>query len=649
MTERESTIDHAELLQQFREADDTCRPARELAERDRDYYDGKQLSGEELEALRKRRQPAVISNRIAPKIDALIGHEKRIRTDPRAYPRTPKHEGEAEAVTDSIRYVCDANRFSQIRSGVAENLFIEGAGGATVKVEVTGDEIEVVISLVPWDRMYWDPHSRNRDFSDASYMGVALWMDEKDAKALAGPDADSAAVDLILEGSYANPGSTGDTYDDRPQFTWGDLKRRRVRVLQHRFKQGGDWWTAIICGGGFLRDPQKSPYLDEKGLTQCDLVATSAYIDRENNRYGVVRRMISPQDEINKRRSKALHLLNSRQVIAEKGATEDREQARREIARPDGYVEINGDMRFEVLDGIALAQGQFNLLQEAKAEIDASGVNPAIEGDASAPSGRAQEMMMASGLAEMAGVFEALRDWSWEVYRQVWYRIRQYWTDERWIRVTDDERNLRWVAINRPVTGADMAIQEAEQAGQPMDAQQQAMLKSDPSMQQVVSTQNPLGELDVDLILEDGPDSVNLQSEQYQSLIELKKADPAAIPTRAIIEASSLRNKDQILEHLDSGGIPPQVQQQIQQMQQALQQAELAVKEAEQKANDNQADNAIKAAELQLKQQELVLRLEELRLEMFKAETERITATRPQVEVIATPPSSGVFDGQVSS
>jgi hypothetical protein len=647
MTESESTIDHAELLQQFREADDTCRPARELSERDRDYYDGKQLSGEELEALRKRRQPAVISNRIGPKIDALIGHEKRIRTDPRAYPRTPKHEGEAEAVTDAIRFVCDENRFSQIRSGVSENLFIEGAGGATVKVEVNGDEIEVVISLVPWDRMYWDPHSRNRDFSDASYMGVALWMDERDAKELAGPDADAAAVALILEGSYANPGTTGDTYDDRPQFTWGDLKRRRVRVLQHRFKRGGEWWTAIICGGGFLRNPQRSPYVDEKGLTQCDLVATSAYIDRENSRYGVVRRMVSPQDEINKRRSKALHLLNSRQVIAERGATQDREQARREVARPDGYVEVNGGMRFEIQDGIALAQGQFSLLQEAKAEIDASGVNPAIEGDASAPSGRAQEMMMASGLAEMAGVFEALRDWSWEVYRQVWYRIRQYWTDERWIRVTDDERNLRWVAINRPVTRADLVIQEAEEAGQPLDAQQQAMLKSDPGMQQVVSTQNPLGELDVDLILEDGPDSVNLQSEQYQSLIELKKADPAAIPTRAIIEASSLRNKEQILEHLDSGGIPPQVQQQIQQMQQALQQAELAVQEAEQKANDNQADNAIKAAELQLKQQELVLRQEELRLEMFKAETERIAATRPQVEVIATPPSSGVFDGQV--
>jgi hypothetical protein len=644
MTESDNQIGHAELLQQFREADDTSRSARELSERDRDYYDGKQLSEEELEALRKRRQPPVVSNRIAPKIDALIGHEKRIRTDPRAYPRTPKHEAESESATDSIRYVCDANRFSQIRSNVAENLFIEGAGGATVTVKASGDQLDVVISNVPWDRFYWDPHSRKRDFSDASYLGVVLWMDEQEAIALAGPDADRSDVELIIQGCYSSTATSGDTYDDRPQFVWGDLKRRRVRVLQHRFKRNGEWHTAIICGGGFLRDPQVSPYVDEKGIPQCDLIGTSAYIDRENNRYGVVRRMISPQDEINKRRSKALHLLNSRQVIADKGAVDDREQARREMARPDGYVEVNGGMRFETADGIALAAGQFNLLQEAKAEIDASGVNPAIEGDASAPSGRAQEMMMASGLAEMAGVFEALRDWSWEVYRQVWFRIRQYWTDEKWIRVTDDERNMRWVAINRPMTQADLMIEQAEQSGQPLDQQQIAQLRSDPMMQQV-SVQNPLGELDVDLILEDGPDSVNLQSEQYQSLIELKKADPASIPTRMIIEASSLRNKDQILEHLDSGGIPPQVQQQMQEMQQALQQAQQAVQESEQKAQEAQADNAIKAAELQLKQHELAIRQEELGIERYRAETERITAMRPDQEPQQTPPESGVFSG----
>jgi hypothetical protein len=613
-------LDHGPLCQQFEESHDQTQQERELAERDRDYYDGKQLTDAELETLQKRGQPPVISNRIAPKVDALLGHEKRMRSDPRAYPRTPKHEQEAESVTDAIRFVCDSNRFSQIRSSAAENLLIEGVGAATVTARQVKGEYEIKITPVPWDRFYRDPHSRKRDFSDASYLGVVVWMDESEALE---QFKDKAGV---IEGCYDGSETESDTFDDRPSVTWSDRKRKRIRVLQHRYKHKGQWHTAILCKGGFLRDPQVSPYVDEDGTPQCDLIATSAYIDRENARYGVVRRMVSPQDEINKRRSKALHLLNSQQIVAEQGAVEDVAQARREAAKPDGFIEVAPGMRFEFRDAPGLVQGQFMLLQEAKAEIDASGVNPAIEGDASAPSGRAQEMMLQSGLAEMSGVFEAIKDWSWEVYRQVWFRIRQYWTEERWIRVTDDERNMRWVALNKPITRAE----QMQQQGLPVDPR-------DPALQMVVGVQNPIGELDVDLILEDGPDSITIQSEQYQELVELKKADPT-IPTKAIIEASSLRNKKQVLEQMEQGGIPPEMQQRMQEMEQAL-------AEAEQKLQAAQGDTQIKAAELQVKQYEAVTaRLVALKPAPLPDIPDgwQGDASTPQVPDQQTPPPSGV-------
>ena len=633
-TESQSvSVDLSVLVGQFEDAEQETRAEREAAERDRDYYDGKQLSEAEREALRQRRQPEVISNRIAPKVDALLGHERRMRTDPRAYPRTPKHEDEAQSATDAIRFVCDENKYSLIRSEAAGDLFIEGIGAVSVAVRLVRGAREVSISHIPWDRFYRDPCSRRRDFSDASYKGIAIWMDEADALREFPGKGD------IVSGCYSQAIET-DTYGDRPKVQWSDSKRKRIRVLQHWFLHEGEWHTAILCKGGFLRDPQVSPYVDEDGVPQCAIVATSAYIDRENRRYGVVRRMVSPQDEINKRKSKSLHLLNSKQVIYEEGAVADLEAMRREVARPDGAIKVNPGMRFEIVDGLALAQGQMALLQEAKAEIDASGVNPAIEGDASAPSGRAQEMMLTSGLAEMSGLFESLRMMSWEVYRQVWYRIRQYWTDERWVRVTDDERNLRWVSVNKPVRAWEQQVMAAEQAGQPLSAEQIAAMQADPMLQQVVATQNPLGELDVDLILEDGPDSVTIQSEQYDQLVELKKADPAAIPTRAIIEASSLRNKDQILEQMDQGGVPPQVQQQMQEMQQALEEAQKQLQQAQgDKANE----------------------LMKLRIDQYKAVTDRIKvlgtippdipdgwqgdASTPQIPD-QTPPSSGVFVGQ---
>jgi hypothetical protein len=544
MTEGMDAPDVSKLARHFEEAEQQGRDARQLAERDRDYYDGKQLTDEEVATLQQRGQPAVVFNRIKPKIDALLGFERRMRSDPKAYPRTPQHEQDAESITDAIRFVLDDQRFDLKRSEVAENVFIEGEGALSVVVENRRGKPEVVLNPVPWDRFYRDPYSRRRDYSDAKYKGVVVWMDADDAEAQFGEKARE-----VVEACFER-GDLSETYDDRPNKTaWVDTKRKRVRVCQHYWREGGKWMHAIFCRGGYLLQPQPSPYLDENGEPECPIVAVSAYIDRENARYGVVRQHVSAQDEINKRRSKALHYLNSRQVIAEKGAVDDIQQAKRELARPDGVVEVNPGMRFDVGEPISLANAEMQMLQEAKAEIDASGVNPAIEGDAQAPSGRAQEMLLQAGLAEMTVVFDAMRDWSWRVYRAVWNRIRQFWTEERWIRVTDDERNLRWMGLNVP---------QRDEFGN------------------VIGVQTPVAELDVDIVLHDAPDSVTIQSEQFEMLTEMWSKAPDRIPLEMVIEASQLRNKDKLLEHLKSQAQPPP---EMQQMQQRGMEADIAEKE----------------------------------------------------------------------
>lgn len=549
------------LVRQFEEAQDQGRDARAEAERDRDYYDGKQLTPEEVQTLEQRGQPPIVFNRIKPKIDSLLGFERKMRTDPKAFPRTPKHEQEADSITDAIRYVLDDQRWDVKRSEVAENLFVEGAGAITVTVREGRGGIDVVLNTVPWDRFYYDPYSRRRDFSDASYMGVVVWMDSEETEAQFGAEA-AKLVDTTLE----NRDWSGETYDDRPKDTvWLDSRRKRVRVCQHYWKQGGKWMHAIFCRGGFLMPPAESPYKDEDGNPECCIVATSSYVDRDNNRYGAVRQMVSPQDEINKRRSKALHYLNSRQVIADDGAVPDVQQAKIELAKPNGWVTKNPGMELQVNDPIQMAAGEMQLLAEAKAEIDASGVNPALEGDLKAPSGRAVEALQQAGLAEMAVMFDALRDHGWRTYRAVWNRIRQYWTDERWIRVTDDERNLRWVGLNAPQKD-EMGMPVMGPDGQPM-------------------LQNPVAELDVDIVMYDAPDSINIQSEQFEMLTEMWKAAPDRIPLEMVIEASTLRNKEKLIEAIKA---PQQPNPEAMQVQQRGAMAEIA--ETESKAAKNFAD-----------------------------------------------------------
>lgn len=167
------------------------------------------------------------------------------------------------------------------------------------------------------------------------------------------------------------------------------------------------------------------------------------------------------------------------------------------------------------------------------------------------------------------------------------------------MRVTDDEKNLRWVGMNRQVTAAD-EIQRLQEQGEQIPPE---LAMASPNA--VIRKENDVASLDVDILIEDGPDSVTVQAEQYAQLVDLKRADPT-IPTTLVIEASQLRNKDRIIEKMQSGGVPPQLQQQMQAMQEQMQSVQQELQRAQTQLADKSADNAIKAQELRVKEYEAV-------------------------------------------
>jgi len=75
--------------------------------RSRDYFDGAQLTPEEYSALLKRKQPPIVRNMIQRAILKVLGAETQLRSDPKAYPRTPEDEEGAEAITKGLRFVAD--------------------------------------------------------------------------------------------------------------------------------------------------------------------------------------------------------------------------------------------------------------------------------------------------------------------------------------------------------------------------------------------------------------------------------------------------------------------------------------------------------------------------------------------------------------
>lgn len=561
--------DLSSLVRWYEEAEQASTDSRQEAERDRDYRNGTQWTAAEIETLRKRKQPVITIDRIGPKVDFLLGMEAQQRQDPKAWPRTPKHEDAANAASDALNYVLDAGRWDQVRSQCFDNFIVEGYCGVDVPVVQKNGELCVEVLPIAWDRMFFDPHSRARDFSDAKYKGQFLWMDLEEASQR-WPDSVEA-----LETTLQNEPAQSDTFSDTPRLRWADPTRKRVRIVSMWSVEGGKVFYSAFTKAGIL-ERMESPYQDEYGTPQDGFIFGSCFIDRDGNRFGVVRRWISLQDEINKRRSKAMHLMNVRQTYGNQGAG-DKNKLKAELARPDGHVEMMGGAKFGEDFGVIptndMAAAQFQLLQEAKSEIDAVGVNAALSGnEGRVMSGRALMQRSEQGLNELGPVFDRFKQWQLDVYRAVWSRVRQFWTAEKWIRVTDDEKNVRFVGLNAPMTLGDQLLDEVRQAGQEVTPEMEQQAKRDPAMQQVVGIRNNVAEMDVDIVIDTVPASAALQAEQFEQLAQMASSG-VPIPPDVLIMASSLRDKKAILKRLkgDGGEVPPQVQQQMQQLQQQLQ------------------------------------------------------------------------------
>lgn len=550
----------------------------------RRYYSGRQWTDAEIQKLERRKQPVIWDNRIARKVDFLVGVEQRMRRDPKAYARGPQDQQSADVATAAVRFVCDCNRWEQMASNAAHDGMVSGIGVVWVGAENGAKGADVKMKLGQVDRFFYDPRSTMADFSDARYMGMHLWLDIEDVKAEY-PDA-SAELDDMADRSG---GLSKMRLEEDRQEQWADFERQRVRIVEmyerKPFAPGQYAWYFCKFTGSIILDQGWSPYKDENGIPDCPYVAWSPCIDERGDRYGVVRNMRPMQDEVNHRRSKLLHLTNVRQVHMRRGVVEDIDATREQLSKPDGIIEHEGSewgKDIGLIDTQIEMKGQADLLAQAQASLENLGPNPGLIGKGGGvadQSGRAILAQRDSGMTELSPVFERLRDWKLRVYRKIWARIRQTWQGERYIRVTENPDAPKFIGINAVVT--------------------------DP-MTGMLQMQNQVGELDVDVVLDEGPDTIVMQEELMQTLSQLGEMATGPLG-RVMIELSQVNNKDRLLEIMDKAQAPtPEVAQ----MQELMQRFEVMMREAtiaktHSEIEKNRADSALKMAQAMVPPQAL--------------------------------------------
>ena len=530
----------AKLKRYFTEARDLTQQARTNALQAFDYYDSDQFTGTDLAALHARGQPPVVINRIKPAINGIIGVTEKGRSDPKCWPRNPGDDEQADAATDVLRYIADFNRFKRIKQDCFLDMLVPGTMAALVGVD---DDQQVTITQVRWEEFFHDPRARRKDFKDARFLGIAKWMYQDDVAALY--PAHEAAIEATVENGVGGGMAPDQSYQDRPLgfsgsggSPWVDVKQRRLMVVEMYYREG-TWKRAVFTGSDIL-EAGESPYLDHRARPDCPIEAQSAYVKRDNARYGAAWDMIGPQDEVNKRRSKALNLLATNRIEArDPSATDvDVDVARREAARPDGVLPFGWGMS----PNTVAFQGNMEMLQEAKAEIERMGPNPAVLGrDGQDASGRALLARQQSGLIELANLYGGMEDFELRCYRQCWARVKQFWTAPQFIRVTDDENAPKFVGLNQPIPGGPPSVGVDPDTGMP--ALQPGVL----------GYRNVVAEMDVDIEIDTQPDTGTIQQEAFNELMRLVGMSPVyqqQISLKQLIQLSPIPHKRSVLDSL---------------------------------------------------------------------------------------------------
>lgn len=471
------------------------------------YYHADQWTADQLKALKKRGQPPITFDRCGRKIDGLVGVVRKLRTDPKAWPRTPRQEQGADVATQVIRTLCDSSNFEDLEAEGARDGAVHGIGVASLEM-IEGDHGDPDFEFEHHDprTFFYDPRSLKPDFSDARYLGTYKWAGLDEVEELF--QGASQLITASEDGTYFT------AFDTDREVLWID-ERQRVRLVDHWYIDGGAWHWCVHVGTVELASGE-SPYFNRLGRSTSKYFAFGNQIDADGDHYGFIRRLKGPQDAMNQHRSKSLHIMNTRQIKVRKGAVDPKigiEGLRKEVAKPDGVLEYVGSPAdLEVLQPAQEFLQQTQYYEDAKAEIESFGPNQALLGDlGQSASGRAYAMAQQAGLAELGPFLKNFRIWKLDMYQAGWCAAQRYWTAERFLRVTDDEGLAQFM----PVNGMQL-----DQFGQP----------------QIV---NALGSIDVDIVIDEGPDTETVMGDVFDTLTALAQ-NKVPIPPQVIIEASSL-------------------------------------------------------------------------------------------------------------
>lgn len=411
---------------------------RPMANKCADYYDHKQVSGEQLERARETGETYTTTNLIQRTINSALGQEAKTRLNWKADADTGAFEDVAAVMNERLHEFQRETQSDMAMSEAYSSQLRTGIGW--VEVSNNPDPLGYPYRCVAVHRneVWWDWRARLSDKSDAKWVIRQRWVDLDEAKEVmpqfaqllevgchSGPITDSMARTIMttrdqFESIYATRRSFS-----RVEEEWLDQSlRKRVRFYSVYYKQATTE-VALALGTKRVKFNAKNPLhvaLMQRGGAKLvkgpsfeirhamfagpyrlfdvamvgrrfPLVPFICYsADDDRSPYGLVHGMIGPQDEFNERRSRLLWLLKAKQTFVDEDALAPKWNnlldLAKEVMRPDAMFVLNENRKnqdaLKVVQNGQLQKEQADVMMDAKHLIqDVPGLYNALLGSGS--------------------------------------------------------------------------------------------------------------------------------------------------------------------------------------------------------------------------------------------------------------------------
>lgn len=474
-----------------------------------DYYDNIQWTEDEKDELKARGQAPLVYNVIAQSVNWIIGSEKRSRTDFKILPRRENEAKAADGKTKILKYLSDVNRSPFHRSRAFEDVTKVGIGWLEDGAQDEDDGEILYSRYESWRNMLWDSAATEMDLSDCRYVFRSKWVDEDVAIALA-PERKDVISQAVTDFGFAvtyGEGQDGDRPMDQAEFeretavgngTVVNYKRRRVRMVECWYRMPDQ--VKRLRGGtysGQILDENDPRHQDEllKGVQVVEktmmrmrvAIMTSAGMiydgpspyrhnrfpftpiwgfrrGRDGLPYGVIRWMKDIQDDINKRASKALHILSSNKVIMDEGAVDDMDAFADEVGRPDAIIVKKQGKEIVLNADRELAPAHLDLMSRNIQMVQqVGGVTDELLGrSTNAVSGVAVQARQEQGSVATNKLFDNLRlavQMQGELQLSL---VEQFVTEEKQFRITNQRGSPEFVTVNDGLPENDIARTKAD-------------------------------------------------------------------------------------------------------------------------------------------------------------------------------------------